>query len=543
MRRSLRSGLFALFACVCSGLMPVQAAADREGPLVGVSWLQKHLKSPDLLILDASSAQAHAAGHVPGAVLADFFSYGALAVSAAEMEKRLQAWGVSPGKRILVYDQGGSNLATRIFYDLHGYGFPLKGLHLLDGGLSAWKAASGLVTEEPTPPPVPGRFRIIDRKEQVRVRLPDFLSATGDPKGHALVEALDANWHFGETAPFDRAGHIPHGILLPGADFYRPDKTFKSPEEIRRMLDYLGIRPEQQVYTYCGGGVAASVPYFALKFLLGFPKVKLFEGSELEWLRDPRGLPYWTYDAPYLLREAAWLQGWGGGMLRRFGLSQVSIVDVRPVEAFKAGRVPFAAHLPTERIKAHLKNPEKLAELLVQAGIPAAHEAVVVSGAGITEASALAFLAIEQAGHPRVSILIDSMESWTQRGFPTQKGEPEASKAPVPPATTMTPTDRPRPVVTDARTTRGLYPEVFLASGSAVPAKVPEGRLVHLPYRSLLNPDGSPKAAKEIWKLLAAAGVPRYAKLVCIAEEPGEAAVNYFLLKLMGFPEVKVLVD
>ena len=56
------------------------------------------------------------------------------------------------------------------------------------------------------------------------------------------------------------------------------------------MLGYLGIKPEQQVYTHCGGGIAASVPFFAAKFMLDYPKVKLYKESQLEWLRDDRGL-------------------------------------------------------------------------------------------------------------------------------------------------------------------------------------------------------------------------------------------------------------
>ena len=43
--------------------------------------------------------------------------------------------------------------------------------------------------------------------------------------------------------------------------------------------------------------------------------------------------------------------------------------------------------------------------------------------------------------------------------------------------------------------------------------------------------------------MLSKAGVPRYAEIVCTAEEPGDAAVNYFVLKLMGFPDVKVLLS
>jgi 3-mercaptopyruvate sulfurtransferase SseA len=63
-----------------------------------------------------------------------------------------------------------------------------------------------------------------------------------------------------------------------------------------------------------------------------------------------------------------------------------------------------------------------------------------------------------------------------------------------------------------------------------------------MPYTDLLNADGTPKAAKDIWNALVKAGVPRYAEITSFSDEPGEAASNYFILKLMGYPDVKVLV-
>jgi len=87
-----------------------------------------------------------------------------------------------------------------------------------------------------------------------------------------------------------------------------------------------------------------------------------------------------------------------------------------------------------------------------------------------------------------------------------------------------------------------LYPKVFVASGKDAPTTAPEGKVVHVPYTDLLNAEGRPKAAKEIWNLLTKAGIPRYAELVCFSEDPGEAATNYFVLKLMGYPDVKVWV-
>jgi thiosulfate/3-mercaptopyruvate sulfurtransferase len=64
--------------------------------------------------------------------------------------------------------------------------------------------------------------------------------------------------------------------------------------------------------------------------------------------------------------------------------------------------------------------------------------------------------------------------------------------------------------------------------------------VLHLPYTQFLQADGTPKAAKDIWALMDKAGVPRYAELVFVADEPGEAAVNYVVFRLMGFAQLKL---
>jgi 3-mercaptopyruvate sulfurtransferase SseA len=102
-------------------------------------------------------------------------------------------------------------------------------------------------------------------------------------------------------------------------------------------------------------------------------------------------------------------------------------------------------------------------------------------------------------------------------------------------------TARKNTAIADAKSTQGLYPKVFIASGKQLPAKAPDGKVVHVPYTDLLNADGRPKAAKDIWNTLVKAGVPRYAELVNFSDDPGEAAANYYILKLMGYPDVKVL--
>ena len=520
---------------------PLMASDETKGNLVTVKWLEDNLKNTEIVILDASPAKIYSSKHIPGAKNADIFTwYGRKDIPLADMEKIYQGWGVSRGKKIVMYDQGGTMLATKLFYSLYYHGFPAEDLLILDGGLFKWQEAGLPVTDVMKPIEKNGSFTITNVNEDVKANLPEFLTASGDQVNNVLVEALGADWHFGEFAPFHKAGHIPYAIMLQVPDFFNSDKTFKSAEEILKMLQYYDIKPEQTIYTHCGGGVAASLPFFAIKFLVGYPKVKLYKESQLGWLSDERDLPYWTYDAPFLLRETSWLQFWSGQMIRSFGGATVSIVDVRSSEEFFLGHVPFAVNIPVEIFQSHRNNPSGLAEYLENSGINDLDEAVVVSGAGLTKDAALAFLLLERLGQKKVSVFIEPLEKWNKPGFALTKDSTKiGSKKPLSTLTMAYP-GRCEVIVSDHKKTNSIYPRVMIASGESVPINTPEGTIVHVSYTDLLNEEGMPKPAKDIWNILVKAGVPIYAELVCFSDDPGEAAINYFILKLMGYPDIKV---
>ena len=545
----LRYGIFFTMVAALFAGQSLMAEEGVRGHLVDDTWLQKNLKSPDLVLLD-TTPQAYIKNHIPGAIstdIFDLFAYGLGGLSEAKAEQLFQSWGISPGKKIVMYDDGADNLATRLFFDLDYHGVPEADLFILDGGFFKWQKDGLPVTNVATAPPRNGTFKAAELNESVRGTLPEVLVASGDPANNALVEGLEPDWHFGATAPFEKGGHIPFGIMAQGADFYNPDKTFKSPEEIKRIFAYLGVRPEQQIYTYCGGGVAATVPFFAAKFIADYPKVRVFPESELGWLSDKRELPYWTYDEPYLMRDSGWLQFWAGQMIRMYLGAPVSIVDVRPGAAFNQGHIPFSLDIPGDVFKNNVTNPVKLAAILGPDGVNVSDEAVVVSGAGITKDSALAFVMLEKLGQKKVSVFTDYIDKWTQLKYPVTKDATVVGAPKGPHDLAILPTTYPDEfrngvVITDPNATHGLYPKVYIASGKNMPANSPDGKVVHVNYADLLNPDGTPKAAKDIWNILEKAGVPRYAELVCFSNDPGEAAVNYFILKLMGFPDIKVLV-
>ncbi len=163
---------------------------------------------------------------------------------------------------------------------------------------------------------------------------------------------------------------------------------------------------------------------------------------------------------------------------------------------------------------------------------------MIVSAGGLNPDSALAFLMLERLGQKRVSVLADSMEDWGFAGFPLEK-EAKASPFTAPRAYPFN--LRQGNLTRDPQGTPGLYPKVLIASGKSLPAKVPDGKVIHVPYTDLVNADGKPKAAMDIWNILVKAGVPRYASIVTFSDDLGEAAANYFVLKLMGYPDVTVL--
>ena len=146
MANTLKVWLLCLTAALALLAPPSIAAQDTEGiqgRLASVGWLQKNLARADVVLIDASPAQLHRQQHIPGAVHSDLFTFGRKDVGLAQIEARLRAWGVSPGQQVVLYDQGGTYMATRLFWDLVHHGMPAQSLLILDGGMSKWLSVGG----------------------------------------------------------------------------------------------------------------------------------------------------------------------------------------------------------------------------------------------------------------------------------------------------------------------------------------------------------------------------------------------------------------
>lgn len=533
----MRSAWSSLFGSIIIGLglLLAQPAQAQARPLVDTAWLQKALAVGEVLVIDAQPGKLYAAGHIPGAVHVDVFSWGMDSDDAQAMQRHIRSWGVSPDRTVVIADQGASYFAARTYYELLYRGHPPERLHVLDGGMAKWRAIGGAVTQEKTPPPPASSFTPRIRPD-MRADLPEVLVATGDTRRNAVVDALSPEMYFGAMKFFDRAGHLPHAVSWPSEEFFNADKTFKSADEIRALAANLGLRPEQQVYTYCGGGIAAAVPFFALREIAGYPQVKLYVGSQLEWVRDSRELPLWTYGAPHLARSAPWLAGWTNPMLRAFGVTQLNVVDVRSTEAFAGGHIPASRNVPATAFSQALKQPAALRLRLEAEGVRADYETVIVSERGLDKTSALAFLALQSLDVPRVSVLMTGTDEWALRGLPWAK--PATAAAPAAP-TSIAPGSR--AVTTTLTEAAGTVPRVYIASGATLPGEPPPGKVIHLPATQLVADDGGVKAAAELWTAISKAGVPRHAQLVFVADDVGEAAMNFYVFRLMGYPNLRVL--
>ncbi len=180
-----------------------------------------------------------------------------------------------------------------------------------------------------------------------------------------------------------------------------------------------------------------------------------------------------------------------------------------------------------------LRQPNALRPRLEAEGLQPAHETVIVSERGLDKSSALAFLALQSLDMPRVSVLMTGTDEWALRGLPWAKQ-----------STAAVPTrfgEGGRTVVTRFADAPGRLPRVYIASGAALPVDAPPGAVIHLPASRLVNDDGSVKPAADLWVAISKAGVPRHAQLVFVADDIGEAAMNYYVFQLMGYTNLRVL--
>jgi thiosulfate/3-mercaptopyruvate sulfurtransferase len=282
------------------------------GPLVSAEWLKTHLGDRRLRVVHVSpNRRVYNRGHIPGAVYSDLHRELALRGTAPETgdaprewlvptreqtQAVLAGWGVGEGDELVLYDDIGLNRqAIRGYWLLRLYRFPADRLHILDGGIKAWKRAGGDVTKE-----IPESDKVAARRRPVKLgERDDSLIASYDevlewsrqgsrPDGPTrILDVRTIGEYVGTDLRARRGGHIPGARQRLFSDFLTDDGTFRPVGEILAMVRASGAEPSELRATYCQGGVRAALAWFALHELGGLEDVKSYAGSWEEWGNRP----------------------------------------------------------------------------------------------------------------------------------------------------------------------------------------------------------------------------------------------------------------
>jgi thiosulfate/3-mercaptopyruvate sulfurtransferase len=265
-------------------------ASDRV--LVDADWAQAHLTDPSVRFVEVDvDTTAYSQGHLPGAVGWDWTSQLSDGIrrdlaSREDFSTLLSESGIGPDTTVVLYGDNNNWFAAFAYWQLKLFGH--DDVRILNGGRKYW-LDNGLPITTDEPSPTPTRYRLPERDDALRAFRDDLLPRLGDP-GLALVDVRSPAEYNGEIiAPpglsetAQRAGRIPGAVSIPWAQTVREDGTFKSPDELRALYEAKGVTPDKDVVAYCRIGERSSHSWFVLHELLGYRRVRNYDGSWTEW--------------------------------------------------------------------------------------------------------------------------------------------------------------------------------------------------------------------------------------------------------------------
>jgi thiosulfate/3-mercaptopyruvate sulfurtransferase len=273
--------------------------ADYAHPevLVENDWLAAHLKDPKVRIaeVDYDPAANYELGHIPGSVLFDWRKdindpVRRDILSAEAFHALFRRAGIEDDTTVVLYGDFNNWFAAFAHWVFTYYG--ATHVKLLNGGRKKWITEDRPLTKE-VPPAGHSSYRGGTPDPKLRAYLDDVRAAlpdVGSGKVH-LVDVRSPKEFTGEiTAPPEypnehaqRGGHIPGAKNIPWAQAVREDGTFKSREELEALYGAKGVTGHGPVITYCRIGERSSHTWFVLRYLLGYPDVKNYDGSWTEW--------------------------------------------------------------------------------------------------------------------------------------------------------------------------------------------------------------------------------------------------------------------
>lgn len=540
--------------------------------LVETKWLVQHIDDPDLVIVDASPTQEYLAAHINNAVSISFgsevyMSYGvdtsygggvdlftdpALPIPFKDgppeyVGEIIASLGISNESTVIVYDNGADFRAARAFWTLSYHG--LEKVYVLNGGLEKWEM-EGLPLTQEIPDIKRGDFAPTVADKSIVVDTDYVLSNLVTPKV-LLVDSNLSSWYHGDFLAYSRRGHIPNAINVPYPTYFGDNKAWKPKPELRQMFQTLGISPEKEIIVYCGGNPAGSSLYFTLRYVLGYPNVRFYLGSLIEWLSDPRDLPVHTYAKPHILRDAEWVRWFAGERIQYLVRDpKVRAVDVRSKQEYKAGHLPYAVNIPVEQLIYGPKmTPKDWEALLGSTGIGMEHE-VVIYDDGQSMFSSMFFWLMKYFGHHKVSVLDGGLSSWEETEFDLSRGDTIVAEPKHKFDIAISPTSYRISLNKDLCLKDPLapsgsidLPRVWLICSPTDNINLEldaDSTQVHVAWDQYVYEDGTVKNAGEILAIYESVGLSRLCEVVCFSKSLHEATLSYLILQLMGYPHVRV---
>ena len=268
---------------------------SRPDALVSTDWVADHLNDPSVRLVESNEDPLlYPSGHIPGAVEVDWTrdlndplrrDY----LGREGFQKLMRRIGVKPDTTIVLYGDKNNWWATYALWVFRLFGH--ENAKIMDGGRIKWvKEGRPLTTDVPTYPE--SDYQAAERDDKkIRAFRDQVLKHL--EQGKPLIDVRSPDEYTGKKLHMPeypnegalRGGHIPGAANIPWARAVNPDDgTFKNAEELRGLYEgEAKLKQDDDVIVYCRIGERSSHTWFVLTHLLGYPKVRNYDGSWTEW--------------------------------------------------------------------------------------------------------------------------------------------------------------------------------------------------------------------------------------------------------------------
>lgn len=261
--------------------------------LVDTEWVANHLNDSNVRIIESDEDPLlYSVGHIPGAVQVDWFStlqhpLRRDFLTREKFEEVASKLGITNDTTVVFYGDKSNWFAAYALWLFQYYGH--KNVRIMNGGRVKWeKEGRPLVKDVPSYDKTTYHAKEADRS--IRAFRDDVFAQINARK--PLVDVRSPKEYTGELISMPnypqegatRGGHIPGAVSIPWSQAVNEaDSTFKSPEDLRALYEGKGVKPEGEIIAYCRIGERSSLTWFVLKYLLGYPNVRNYDGSWTEW--------------------------------------------------------------------------------------------------------------------------------------------------------------------------------------------------------------------------------------------------------------------